>query len=227
MPIVFSICHNKGGVGKSTLAVHLARFLALHGKTVLVDGDPKNRSSYKWLGRWPAEAGPRPMEVATEKSVMRLMDAGMDYLVVDTTAGASADEFNDLAEAANLMIVPINPEMMSVESTVEIAPLLRGIAGNKVVLALTKIPHTAARRAAEVRAIVANDIQLPMARAEIRLFTAYQHAATLGCTVKELPDLMAGQERSVVAWSDIEAFGKEMMARVTATGVAPSTRISA
>jgi chromosome partitioning protein len=37
----------KGGVGKTTTAVHVAAFLQKDGDTLLVDGDP-NRSATRW-----------------------------------------------------------------------------------------------------------------------------------------------------------------------------------
>jgi chromosome partitioning protein len=40
----------KGGVGKTTTAVHVAAFLQKEGDTLLVDGDP-NRSATRWSRR--------------------------------------------------------------------------------------------------------------------------------------------------------------------------------
>ncbi len=44
---IVTITGYKGGVGKSTTAVHLATFFSEIGKTVLVDGD-QNRTALAW-----------------------------------------------------------------------------------------------------------------------------------------------------------------------------------
>ena len=48
--MIFATANSKGGVGKTTVAVHLAGWLHLHGFTVaLVDCDPQ-RQSANWIG---------------------------------------------------------------------------------------------------------------------------------------------------------------------------------
>ena len=59
---IITITGYKGGVGKSTVAVHLAAFFSKKGKTVLVDGDP-NRTSVAW-----AERGSLPFEAEASLS---------------------------------------------------------------------------------------------------------------------------------------------------------------
>ena len=52
-----TVTNYKGGVGKTTTAVHLAAYFQRLGPTVLIDGDP-NRSATKW-----AEGGKMPFRI--------------------------------------------------------------------------------------------------------------------------------------------------------------------
>jgi chromosome partitioning protein len=49
--MILTVASFKGGVGKTTTAVHLAAYLQKKSPTLLIDGDP-NRSASKWTTRW-------------------------------------------------------------------------------------------------------------------------------------------------------------------------------
>jgi chromosome partitioning protein len=51
-----ALVSQKGGSGKTTLAVHLAAAAAERGRVLLMDVDPKDR---RWSGRTGAATSPR------------------------------------------------------------------------------------------------------------------------------------------------------------------------
>ncbi len=76
---IITVTGYKGGVAKSTTAIHLAAFFHDYGKTILVDGDP-NRTA---LSR--AKKGKLPFEVADQMQAMKLVGSS-DYVIIDTPA---------------------------------------------------------------------------------------------------------------------------------------------
>ena len=45
--MIYAVVNTKGGVGKTTTAVHLATMLSRLGETLLIDGDPQ-ASAASW-----------------------------------------------------------------------------------------------------------------------------------------------------------------------------------
>jgi hypothetical protein len=82
MPYMISVASYKGGVGKTTTAIHLAYFFQMRGKTILLDADA-NRASVAW-----AEAGSLPFTVVPYKQGLKQVPQ-FEYVIVDTEAGAS------------------------------------------------------------------------------------------------------------------------------------------
>ena len=48
--MIVTVASFKGGVGKTTTAIHLAAFLQGYAETLLIDADP-NRSAQSWASR--------------------------------------------------------------------------------------------------------------------------------------------------------------------------------
>jgi cellulose biosynthesis protein BcsQ len=90
--VLISVLNQKGGVGKSTTAVHLARWLQLQDRAVhLADLDPQQSSSF-WLQAAEEFTVPCtvvPADAGAALDQLPALAAGCDVLIVDGPAGLS------------------------------------------------------------------------------------------------------------------------------------------
>jgi chromosome partitioning protein len=107
---VIGLLSRKGGVGKTTLAVHLAVLARQAGqRTLLIDLDPQG-SAAAW---WRAREAETPALVETQPAELRsILDAartdGVDLVVVDTRPSAEAD-VAPVAALSDLVLIPTRP----------------------------------------------------------------------------------------------------------------------
>jgi cellulose biosynthesis protein BcsQ len=102
MAHVISIANNKGGVGKTTTALHLAAGLAQRGQAVLVvDADASNSSSLCWSRA--KEGGEAPFQVigmsqpVIHKELPTLLTrSSYDYVIIDCPAGGTSADSDDV-----------------------------------------------------------------------------------------------------------------------------------
>jgi chromosome partitioning protein len=112
------VASSKGGVGKSTIATHIAAQSALLGqRTVLVDADPQG-SSTRWAERRAGlESAVLPLD-GTRKGWQRLVPEDTQRLVIDAPAGAMRGELDGFLELADALVVPVLPSSLDIDATV-------------------------------------------------------------------------------------------------------------
>ena len=132
--MIVTIASNKGGVGKTTTAIHIAAYLQTLAPTLLVDNDP-NRSSTGWANR--SENG-LPFRVV---DVNQSLKVGRDFehVVFDTKARPDREELKTLAEGCDMMIIPTTPDAMSIEALMGTVDMLRtiGVGQFKILITIT------------------------------------------------------------------------------------------
>jgi chromosome partitioning protein len=112
------IGNEKGGCGKTTIAVNIAALAVAEGLDVLlVDADPGQQSSARWAARRlesHPEAPPVRCVSLTGRDISKnLADLGTRYDVVIVDTGAEdSSELRASAIVAERLVVPVQPEML-------------------------------------------------------------------------------------------------------------------
>lgn len=197
MYIAFS--SEKGGVGKTVIALHVAYCLAQRSKAALIDAD-SIKASTNWNERSGGQLG---IPIFNEKQAVRV-GAQYEHLVFDCPGRASDDELKDLALACDWLICPVPLDALNLDAALSLGETFKrlGITNYRFVL------NRATTRAAQDARELLLSAGLPVLKATIRDSAAFRHAAALGATVDRVPSHLS--ETGGAAWGDIVELVKEL-----------------
>lgn len=203
MPKVIAITSEKGGVGKSTLAVHLTGALAERGLAVtLIDEDGRVGSSLRWARRREEGLG-FPVQGADDVKPKKLAD--LDAVVIDTEGRPRRKDLRELAGRADLILVPSGVTALELESTRELLDFFEDEdAARRVRVVLTRVPPTG--QAGEQAREDLREDGWTVCNAALRSYAAYQKAAELGVLCRDVRDPRAAQ-----AWDDVLRLSREVL----------------
>lgn len=192
---IITVTGYKGGVGKSTTAVHLATFFSDYGKTILVDGD-QNRTAINWGAR-----GAFPFTVVDERQAVRVVSQA-DYIIIDTPARPESDDMQELAKGCDLLVLPTKPDIVSLEPMLETAKAL----GEAKYRALLTIVPPYPSKEGEIMQKDLREGGVPVLQGMIRRTNGFEKAALAGVPIRDLTEL-----RLKDAWADYVHAGKEIL----------------
>jgi chromosome partitioning protein len=196
--MILTVASFKGGVGKTTTAVHLAAYLQKKSPTLLIDGDP-NRSASKWTTR-----GGLPFKVVDERQSARYA-RDYEHIVIDTEARPNEEDLRALADGCDLLVIPTTPDALALDALILTVEALEKVGADRYRILLTIIPPRPSRDGEEARQMLKRR-GLPVFKGEIKRLVAFQKASLAGVLVYDVGDPRAGQ-----AWSDYEGVGKEIL----------------
>jgi chromosome partitioning protein len=214
--MIIMVGGEKGGVGKTTLATHLAvARKALGRSVVLVDADSQGTSSTWSDARKEHPEVPQVPCVSLRggKVHVELKELARHYddVVVDT-GGADSQEFRSAMLGADILLMPLRPgsfDFWTLLKMQEVVSLAEGFNDAlKAVVVLSQVPPSAIDRARkEATEILADMPRFKLLKTLTVFRAAFNHSAGEGLTVDEMPrrDPKACSE---IAFLHDELFGE-------------------
>lgn len=168
----------KGGVAKTTTAVHLAAGLSRTGRTLLVDADPQAASALDWSTVAGEDFPATVIPWAGADLARRVRDVADDYVHVVIDTGGENDEILGAAlMVTDELIVPVAPsliELRRLPATFQLAAKVDVLSPVTARVLLCKV-RSGTRSAADARELL-ETLDLPVMEAQIGLREMYPNA---------------------------------------------------
>lgn len=197
--MIITVASYKGGVGKTTTAVHLAAYLHSLGNALLLDGDTTRNA----MG-WSQRGAGLPFRVAPIDQAAKLA-RHYQHIVIDTGKGLIVDELKAAADGCDLLVVPTVPDLGGVgtDGLLQTVRALQSIGATFRVL-LTAVSPDSTKEASELHTLLVAS-QAAVFNHWIPRLKAFKRADAAGCIVWQAKDREA--ER---AWDSYVAIGREL-----------------
>lgn len=193
-----TVASYKGGVGKTTTAVHLAAYLQKRAPTLLIDGDP-NRSATSWARR-----GQFPFHIVDETEGA-YQARNYLHVVIDTEARPASADFTALIKGCDLLVIPAVPASLDTDALILTLGAIPKEAAGKYRVLLTKVPPPPEPDGPQLRTTLTRN-GYPIFAAEIPRLKSFERAAAAGVPVYAVKNDVQAQR----AWRGYEDAGREI-----------------
>lgn len=196
-----AILSNKGGAGKTTLALNLAVTAIQSGQAVaVIDLDPQVSAA----GWKDSREGDDPVVIAVpyarlQQALETARKGGVDLVVIDTPPNTEQPSLA-AARAADLILIPCRPGILDIRAIGITAEAVK-VTGKPAYVILNTLPVQASRIVEDATLAIAEH-GLAVAPIIMHQRASYNHALTIGQTVEEYePNGKAAEEmRQLWTW---------------------------
>jgi chromosome partitioning protein len=200
--MIVTVTSYKGGVGKTTSAIHIAAYLQRLAPTLLVDGDAI-RSATKWSRRGTGNGLPFKI-VSHAEMVTHIRD--YQHIVIDTEGNPSDEDFKDLAANCDFLVIPAVPESTANDGLEETLDKLQKLQQSRHRVLLTMVPPRPRTEGEQLRAMLIEQ-GIAVFKTEIPRLAAFDKASTAGVLVADVKH----DPNAARGWRAYEDAGKEIV----------------
>jgi chromosome partitioning protein len=208
MALIITLAHQKGGVGKSTLATNLRSFFATKYRTALVDIDPQGSLS-KLIRTYASQEGREPEHVidrerfSTYQELEKLLEP-YEVAVIDTPPYLSG-ELEEVFAITNLVLVPCKAsplDFLAIGDTLDLIRASRALRPSLQAAVVLTMTITGTGFTESIRSELAKT-EFPVFKTEIGNRVAYMRSLLTANSV------MGEDNRK--AWDEIQGLGGEVI----------------
>ncbi|WP_462320465.1 ParA family partition ATPase [Halochromatium sp.] len=204
---IIVVVGNKGGTGKTTLALNLAAGLLRGDSVVIIDADPQ-QSAYQWRLIGGDRPG-LPAVVAAAHGLEQTIGALREthrHVVVDCPPSIKASQTETALRLADHALIPVQPSPMDLWATTHIARTIERVrADNPQLRALIVMSQIEPRTTlSKLMPEAVAELDLPVASTALRRRSIHRH------TVLEGRSLFQAGRRGAEAASEIESLISEI-----------------
>lgn len=201
---IITVTGYKGGVAKSTTAIHLADYLSDFGSSLLIDSDPNRTALSRFKKNQESSKDNFSFMVVSQLEAIKYV-SDYEFIIFDTPARPNTDDLKELAKGCDLLILPTQPNVDSFEPMMQTAIDLGSSPYKFLITIVPPYPNKDGQKAQQELI----DANLPVFNQMIRRSTGFQKAAESNTTVRYL----SGQGS---LWQDYKKVGEEVLAFLTA-----------